>query len=73
MFLSNGRNIMLQDIAKGLLVLVAIVGFGYASNEDQIEAERASDEYTEMVCLGRETGNEYGWPNYKNLEIDCGR
>jgi len=26
-----------------------------------------------MVCLGRETGNEYGWPNYKNLEIDCGR
>ena len=64
---------MLQDIATGLLVLALIAGMSYASKQDQIEAERASDEYTEMVCLGRETGNEYGWPNYKNLEIDCGR
>ena len=46
--------------------------YGLAGNADLQEAEQADALYTEMVCLGRATGNEFGWPNYKNLEITCG-
>lgn len=46
--------------------------YGLAGNADLQEAEQADALYTEMVCLGRATNNEFGWPNYKNLEITCG-
>lgn len=46
--------------------------YGLAGNADLKEAEQADALYTEMVCLGRATGNEFGWPNYKNLDIACG-
>jgi urease accessory protein UreH len=46
--------------------------YGLAGNADLQEAEQADALYTEMVCLGRATGNEFGWPNYKNLDITCG-
>jgi hypothetical protein len=39
---------------------------------DRQEAERAADEYTEMVCLFKETSGEFGWPDFKNLNITCG-
>lgn len=63
---------MVKDIAMGLAVLILILGMSYASNQDQIEAERASVEYTEMVCLFQETSGEFGWPDFKNLNITCG-
>ena len=63
---------MVKDIAMGFAVLVLILGMSYASKEDQIEAERASTEYTETVCLFQETSGEFGWPDFKNLKITCG-
>ena len=55
-----------------LFILVLFIVFGVVGVMDMQDAEMASAEYTEMVCLGRETNNEYGWPNYKNLNITCG-
>lgn len=54
----------------GLFGFVAVLGF--AGGHDMHEAEQADALYAEMVCLGRATENEFGWPNYKNLEISCG-
>jgi hypothetical protein len=62
---------MVKDIAIGLGVLFLILGMSYASKQDQIEEERASTEYAEMVCLFKETSGEFGWPNFKNLVISC--
>ena len=62
---------MVKDISIGLAVLFLILGMSYASKQDQIEAERASTEYTEMVCLINETSGEFGWPNFKNLVVTC--
>lgn len=62
---------MAKDIAIGLGILALILGMSYASKQDQIEAERASTEYAEMVCLFNETSGEFGWPNFKNLVITC--
>jgi hypothetical protein len=27
---------------------------------------------SEMVCLFKETSGEFGWPDFKNLNITCG-
>jgi len=62
---------MVKDISIGLAVLFLIVGMTYASKQDQIAAEIASAEYTEMVCLFNETSGEFGWPNFKNLVVTC--
>lgn len=62
---------MVKDISIGIAVLFLILGMSYASKQDQIEAERASTEYTEMVCLFNETSGEFGWPNFKNLVVTC--
>lgn len=62
---------MAKDIAIGLGILALILGMSYASKQDQIEAERASTEYAEMVCLFNETSGEFGWPDFKNLKIKC--
>jgi len=42
----------------------------FAGTFDREEAERASSEYAEMVCLNR-SNPDIGWPNYKNLNITC--
>jgi hypothetical protein len=52
-------------------ILVITFSLSFATKQDVIEAERQADEYQEMVCLGRETSGEFGWPNFKNLEITC--
>ena len=61
---------------RTLMAILAGAGlfaaYGLAGNADLQEAEQADALYTEMVCLGRATGNEFGWPNYKNLDITCG-
>ena len=62
---------MAKDIAIALGILALILGMSYASKQDQIEAERASTEYAEMVCLFNETSGLFGWPNFKNLVITC--
>lgn len=61
------RIIMTMLAGAGLFA-----AYGLAGNADLQEAEQADALYTEMVCLGRATNNEFGWPNYKNLEITCG-
>lgn len=61
------RTIMAMLAGAGLFA-----AYGLAGNADLQEAEQADALYTEMVCLGRATNNEFGWPNYKNLEITCG-
>lgn len=61
------RTIMAILAGAGLFA-----AYGLAGNADLQEAEQADALYTEMVCLGRATGNEFGWPNYKNLDITCG-
>lgn len=60
----------IEFIAMAIFTLL-IVGLGYAGNSDVRDAEIESALYTEMVCLGRETGQQYGWPNYRNLDINC--
>ena len=56
-----------------LIFFVALLAaLSIAGAFDRQEAERASAEYTEMVCLGIATDQEFGWPNYKNLNITCG-
>jgi hypothetical protein len=52
-------------------ILVITFSLSFATKQDVIEAERQVAEYQEMVCLGRETKNEFGWPNYLNLDINC--
>lgn len=61
------RTVMAMLAGAGLFA-----AYGLAGNADLQEAEQADALYTEMVCLGRATGNEFGWPNYKNLDITCG-
>ena len=53
-------------------VAAFIAALGYAGTHDFQEAEQADALYTEMVCLGRATDMNAGWPNYKNLHIKCG-
>ena len=53
----------------GLFGFVAVLGF--VGGHDMHEAEQADALYAEMVCLGRATENDLGWPNYKNLEVNC--
>ena len=60
----------IEFIAMTLFTLL-ILGLGYAGNSDVESAETESALYAEMVCLGRETGQQFGWPNYLNLEINC--
>ena len=47
-----------------------LAALGVAGAFDSQEAERASTEYAEMVCLNR-SNPDIGWPNYKNLTITC--
>tara|TARA_R110002153_G_scaffold3570_2_gene17141 strand:- start:2642 stop:2842 length:201 start_codon:yes stop_codon:yes gene_type:complete len=53
------------------LAIIVIAGLNYSGKLEQQDAEIASAEYASMVCLGRETSQQFGWPNYLNLEINC--
>ena len=56
-----------------LIFFVALLAaLSIAGAFDRQEAERAADEYSEMVCLFKETSGEFGWPDFKNLKITCG-
>ena len=55
-----------------LIFFVALLAaLSIAGAFDRQEAERASTEYTEMVCLNR-SNPDIGWPDFKNLKITCG-
>ena len=58
---------------KTLIVfLIAIIAFGYAIlPPERVVQEMEANQYEEMVCMGRATNMEFGWPNYKNLEVNC--
>ena len=60
---------------KIVLVLMALLislTLGLLLGEGEFEVEqRELKMYAEMVCLGRETSMEFGWPNFKNLEVTC--
>ena len=62
----------MKELTLIAALIITISGMSFAGKFDREEAERASAEYTEMVCLGIATDNEFGWPNYKNLNITCG-
>ncbi len=53
------------------LAIIVIAGLNYSGKLEKQDAEIASAEYASMVCLGRETNQQFGWPNYLNLEINC--
>jgi hypothetical protein len=53
----------------GVLIIGAITGLALTSGDREQEMEAKL--YAEMVCVGRETNNEFGWPNYLNLDINC--
>lgn len=62
---------MKKEFILMVLAIVVISGLNYAGKLEQQDAEIASAEYASMVCLGRETNQQFGWPNYLNLEINC--
>jgi hypothetical protein len=56
-----------------IALLIALIVFGYSVlPPERVVEEMEANLYTEMVCLGRATEMEYGWPNYKNLDVTCG-
>ncbi len=55
-------------IMLGAVIVFAALALSPASEVEQIEANL----YAEMVCLGISTDMDLGWPNYKNISIDCG-
>lgn len=56
-----------------IAIIMTLAALAYTMTPAELVVEQAeADHYAEMVCIGRETDMEYGWPNYKNLNIDCG-
>ena len=62
----------MKELTLIAALIITIAGMSFAGKFDRQEAERASAEYTEMVCLFKETSGEFGWPDFKNLNITCG-
>ena len=60
----------MKEVSLIATLVLIITGMSFAGTFDQEEAERASAEYIEMVCLNR-SNPDIGWPNYKNLNITC--
>ena len=60
----------MKELASIAALILIVTGMSFAGTFDREEAERASAEYTEMVCLNR-SNPDIGWPNYKNLTITC--
>ena len=55
-----------------LLILFAltIIALGIAGKADTEEAVRHHSEYCSMTALYRESGGDFGWPEY-NTSINC--
>jgi len=66
-----------NKMLKCFLIGCGLIGFYTlgALTEPSIlqEERRESNLYAEMVCLGIETDMQFGWPNYKRLEVQCGQ
>jgi len=66
---NNRRNLCVL-VAGGLIISFAL---GALLEPSEVLEARESKLYAEMVCLGIETEMEFGWPNYKRLEVQCGQ
>ena len=66
---NNRRNLYVL-VAGGLIISFAL---GALLEPSEVLEARESKLYAEMVCLGIETDMEFGWPNYKRLEVQCGQ
>ena len=60
----------MKELTLIAALILIVTGMSFAGTFDREEAERASAEYIEMVCLNR-SNPDIGWPNYKNLTITC--
>lgn len=63
---------MNKPIALSIALLIALIALAGAimPPESEIQSMEAN-QYEEMVCIGRATNMDAGWPNYKNLEVTC--
>ena len=68
----NYKENNMKEVTLIAVLVLIVTGMSLAGTFDRQEAERAADEYTEMVCLFKETSGEFGWPDFKNLKITCG-
>ena len=66
---NNRRNLCVL-VAGGLIISFAL---GALLEPSEVLEARESKLYAEMVCLGIETDMQFGWPNYKRLEVQCGQ
>jgi hypothetical protein len=64
------ENFWLKCILVGAAVISSFALGALLEPSEVLEA-RESNLYAEMVCLGIETNMEFGWPNYKRLEVQC--
>jgi len=56
----------------GLALLIIVTALGYAlSDTEKSEAQARHDHYCDMVKIYKDSGGEYGWPNYESRE--CGK
>jgi hypothetical protein len=62
---------MKKELYLLTLAIIVIAGLNYSGKLEKQDAEIESAQYASMVCLGRQTGQQFGWPNYRNLDIDC--
>lgn len=66
-----------NTMLKCFLIGCGLIGFytlGVLTEPSILQEERReSNLYAEMVCLGIETDMQFGWPNYKRLEVQCGQ
>ena len=74
---NNRRNLEAENFwLKCVLVGAAVISsfaLGALLEPSEVLEARESKLYAEMVCLGIETDMEFGWPNYKRLEVQCGQ
>lgn len=59
-------------MSKALIIVGTMTVFAVLVMPPESEVERVEDDlYAKMVCLGISTDMDLGWPNYKNLNINC--
>ena len=68
---TNYKENNMKEVTLIAALVLIVTGMSFSGTFDRQEAERAADEYTEMVCLNR-SNPDLGWPNYKNLTVTCG-
>jgi len=68
----EAENCWLRCVLVGAAVLSSFALGAFLEPSEGLEA-RESNLYAEMICLGIETDMEFGWPNYKRLEVQCGQ